>query len=338
MRWWLGTALGTAAVLACNSSAFTCADDSECSGGVCQPTGACSFPDDSCPSGQRYGEHAAGDLAGTCVEVEQTEGTMSSTSSTSSPSTAGASTLMLDDDSSGPLTSTTEGGTTTSESSSTGEPVDPDLLLWFRFEDLSERGTIDSAHGFQATCEDTECPVAAMSLFGQGALFDGQDDGLSVPFDPLFEVSEAFTIAAWIRVDGVPGPDIRMIFGHPFGPDTSNAWLLSVRPLFMGWGGGMTMSSDGELHVVVTPMASSLGAWTHVAGTYDGSEMTLFVNGQPVASGVAPPPVFDAGHPITIGRDINANQPAGFFHGVIDEVRLYSRALDQEELAALAAG
>jgi hypothetical protein len=53
--------------------AFTCTDDLQCArsgtAGTCQPNGYCSFLDDSCPSGQRYGDSSGG-LGGVCVGDE----------------------------------------------------------------------------------------------------------------------------------------------------------------------------------------------------------------------------------------------------------------------------
>lgn len=52
------------------ADAYQCAEDAQCSAagsaGVCQDIGFCSFPDEGCDSGQRYGEHA-GALSHTCV-------------------------------------------------------------------------------------------------------------------------------------------------------------------------------------------------------------------------------------------------------------------------------
>ncbi len=54
----------------CGASVFQCSDDEQCgAGGTCQvDVGYCSFPDDTCPSEQRYGEHAGDGLAGMCVD------------------------------------------------------------------------------------------------------------------------------------------------------------------------------------------------------------------------------------------------------------------------------
>lgn len=89
-----GAALVVAA--ACQGgSYFVCNDDGDCAGqgaeGVCQPLGACSFPDAECPSGQRYGEASQPSLAGECVTTgDGTTGTLEDPS-TSSSAPAGSS-------------------------------------------------------------------------------------------------------------------------------------------------------------------------------------------------------------------------------------------------------
>ncbi|MBX7080149.1 MAG: hypothetical protein K1X88_13215 [Nannocystaceae bacterium] len=100
---------------ACKLGGFACADDGDCAGrgdgATCEATGWCSFPDDSCTSGARYGTHAGDGLGGTCVEL----GGSSSSSSTSSE--AGPTTL---DASASLETSVSTTVTTTLDSSSTG--------------------------------------------------------------------------------------------------------------------------------------------------------------------------------------------------------------------------
>jgi len=73
----LACALACGLALACTSpTAFVCSESSDCTdgsfSGMCQANGYCSFGDDTCASGQRYGDLAPNDLAGTCVESEGT--------------------------------------------------------------------------------------------------------------------------------------------------------------------------------------------------------------------------------------------------------------------------
>ncbi|MBC8073601.1 MAG: DUF2341 domain-containing protein [Deltaproteobacteria bacterium] len=66
-------AAATGLAIGCSASAFVCASDDDCTGGntpgVCEPLGACSFDDDDCDSGRRYGDHARDGLAGACVDA-----------------------------------------------------------------------------------------------------------------------------------------------------------------------------------------------------------------------------------------------------------------------------
>ena len=114
----VGALLG--ASLGCVSgSVFQCEQAEDChdhgTNGVCQPDGYCSFPDDTCPSGQRYGDLAGGSLAGQCVPTAggtEDTGPLPGTDD-SGDDEPGTSTIALDD------------GTTTDEAGptdSSGEP------------------------------------------------------------------------------------------------------------------------------------------------------------------------------------------------------------------------
>jgi hypothetical protein len=66
--------VGLAGAAGCRQvpDAFRCEAPTDCVdvdglAGTCEPDGACSFPDEACPSGRRYGEHGEAELAGGCV-------------------------------------------------------------------------------------------------------------------------------------------------------------------------------------------------------------------------------------------------------------------------------
>jgi hypothetical protein len=70
--------MGVGCLGGCEAVAFTCEEDASCNGGRCEANGHCSFADDDCDSGRRYGDHA-GDSSQECVDAasaaRQTEGT-----------------------------------------------------------------------------------------------------------------------------------------------------------------------------------------------------------------------------------------------------------------------
>lgn len=77
------------------------------------------------------------------------------------------------------------------------------------------------------------------------------------------------------------------------------------------------------------------GAWTHLAAVYEVNPglMHLYVNGSPVGTTASSPPT--AG---TADLQIGAGQGYQFFPGLIDDVRVYSRALTQADVQAIVAG
>jgi len=98
-------------------------------------------------------------------------------------------------------------------------------------------------------------------------------------------------------------------------------------PLLPAGGGtfGRTVDSAGSDESV------AVGRWTYLALTYDGSVLTLYADGRVVASREVSEHLQHSTLPLWIG----GNQPYGeHFDGVIDELRIYSRALTTSELEA----
>jgi hypothetical protein len=98
-------------------------------------------------------------------------------------------------------------------------------------------------------------------------------------------------------------------------------------PLVPAGGGtfsGSTAHADG---VASEPP----GRWSHLALTYDGTRLRMYVDGRRVSSLAVKGSILRTPHPLWIG----GNRPYGeYFHGTIDEVRVYDRALSPSGVAA----
>ncbi|MEM6990685.1 MAG: hypothetical protein AAF721_09315 [Myxococcota bacterium] len=117
---WVALVAVLALPAGCHRS-FSCADDTQCTlagqSGVCEAEGFCSFVDETCDSGRRFGAHAGRDVAGNCV-VEAG----STSNAAGSEGTAAGTTSMTDaSDSARPVETSSESGAATS----TTGPVDP---------------------------------------------------------------------------------------------------------------------------------------------------------------------------------------------------------------------
>ena len=93
-------------------------------------------------------------------------------------------------------------------------------------------------------------------------------------------------------------------------------------------GGG---TFDGTVQLVTGRTASPVGEWTFVAVTGDGTTLRLYVDGTEVASRPTSGALATSGRPLWIG----GNEPYDeCFEGVIDDVRVYARALGRDEIRA----
>lgn len=141
----LGLVGGAWAASACGSSVFACASDDQCQAGAvagqCQPSGYCSFPDDSCASGQRYGGSAPDDVANACVVPDDA----STGTGMGEPSTRGGETPDPDPD------GTPEGSTTAIDDTSTTTPVDDAATT--EPDPTRGMGTEGMTTGMSRTCE-----------------------------------------------------------------------------------------------------------------------------------------------------------------------------------------
>ncbi|MFK7922216.1 MAG: LamG-like jellyroll fold domain-containing protein [Bacteroidia bacterium] len=92
------------------------------------------------------------------------------------------------------------------------------------------------------------------------------------------------------------------------------------------------LQTNTGLHQYVSPNFVILpGVWQHVAWVYDGSTVTLYIDGVVRGSSSASGTISDAGIPFTIGRSILANLNF-YFGGRADEVTLWDKALTQADI------
>ena len=80
---------------------------------------------------------------------------------------------------------------------------------------------------------------------------------------------------------------------------------------------------------LIGPSVLLTNVWTHLAATYDGTTLRLFVNGTQVASRPQTGTIATSTGALTIGGDALYGQ---YFPGTIDEVRVYSVALSQAQI------
>ncbi|HRZ76666.1 MAG TPA: LamG domain-containing protein, partial [Bacteroidales bacterium] len=156
---------------------------------------------------------------------------------------------------------------------------------------------------------------------GRCLRFTGPGQGVSVPHSASLELSVfgQMTMEAWVK-PSVHAPGERIVLQKS---DSSwGLYLLDGLPAFR--------VADTGMHQALSPHPLDTGHWHHLAGTFDGNTLCLWVDGIPVATSSAEYIRNAVNLPLELGG-VSTDPQAGF-QGFLDEVRVWRRALGAEEL------
>ncbi len=168
---------------------------------------------------------------------------------------------------------------------------------------------------------------------GQAFDFDGVNDFVEISDTNSLDITQALTIEGWVRPRTTGNSD-RVEFivnkGDIFLPNTQSygLWWSGESVIFR-------IGNSSRIQDIWTSIPAD--QWSHVAGTYDGQTMRLFINGQLVKSNTTLIPALQkTSYPLLIGTSLRAGSKTAFFDGLVDELSIYDRALDQTEIESIA--
>ncbi|GAA2817908.1 PQQ-dependent sugar dehydrogenase [Crossiella cryophila] len=162
--------------------------------------------------------------------------------------------------------------------------------------------------------------------FGRALRFDGVNDWVTVPNHASLSPAR-FTLSAWVQ-PGTLSTQWRTIALR----ETTNGLSYGLYASSPSRGPGAAVRVGGVERDTAGPTALPANAWSYVSTTYDGTTLRLHVNGALVSSQAVAGSVTASSGALRIGG--NAVWGNEFFAGMIDEVRLYDRALSPAELTA----
>ena len=198
----------------------------------------------------------------------------------------------------------------------------------YGFDEASGSGATDgSGSGNNGTIDGAL--RSAQGRFGGALSFDGVNDRVTVPDAASLDLTTGMTL------DGVDPADARGQLAHrdrEGGRTTVSYVLYSNRntnvpnsELFIG----------GRLRFVNGSAQLPLNTWTHLASTYDGTTLRLFLNGAQVAATTFAGSMTASTGALSIGGNAIWNE---WFAGLLDEVRVYNRPLTAAQIQADSSG
>jgi hypothetical protein len=202
----------------------------------------------------------------------------------------------------------------------------------FQFEDASGEMVRDAS----GACNGGVAHQGAFTTSGKtggGLAFNGTSTFVEVSHGADFDAARSFTLATWVApAERATKALIRK------GVSTGAAYELGLSDsgfpfaqLKIGTSNLVAQSTAVSSAYPFTPNSTQ---WVHLAATYDGSTLKLYI-GKVLKAQVGVPssaPAFSNALPLILGA---ANGPTEYFRGQLDDVRVYRRALSATEIAAL---
>ncbi len=173
--------------------------------------------------------------------------------------------------------------------------------------------------------------------------FDGQDDYIIAENrDGLFNLTSYWTLSAWVKplVPSSQWHENPIVIKRTYGTTNDSyalAWGCAMEDIQLTnvFQTGLERASDDKDF----PLRSNSHEpcqWYHVVGTYNNNSIKIYVNGQLEGSekigSVIP---YVGSTPLTIGYFPYTESGSFSFNGLIDEVRIYNRALSDSEVTQL---
>src|SRR6185503_13319193 len=157
--------------------------------------------------------------------------------------------------------------------------------------------------------------------FGNALVFDGTSTRVTVPNSASLQLTSGMTLEAWVFPTVTPTNWRSVVDKNVDGYYLMASTSSGNRP---GVGGTWTGGNQNT----IGPSVLAVNTWTHLAATFDGATVRLFVNGVQVATQAQTGALATKTGTLQIGGDSYGE----YFAGRIDDVRIYNRALSPTEI------
>jgi len=204
-------------------------------------------------------------------------------------------------------------------------PVDPGSDGLVAYYALESDANDNSGNGLDGTIFGG--PNFVKGAVGMGLQLDGVDDYVDFGNDPLFDITEQITLSVWVNTQDI-------------GNGENDPWLGKGDTSYMikGHREGNQIEFfiyDGGWNVAHADVGAEFnGEWHHAAGTFDGEQLLIYVDGEVVVKSDYVGSIALSTYNVALGTNIEAG--GRFSEGIIDEAMIYNRALSAGEILYLA--
>jgi hypothetical protein len=200
----------------------------------------------------------------------------------------------------------------------------PGLVAAYGFEE--GRGTLAADRSGNSNNGTLAGPAwTPTGRFGGGLSFDGVNDLVNVNDANSLDLTVAMTLEAWVFPTSPSGWRTALL------KETTGGLVYSLYANDETQRAGSYIRTGTAENGSVSPAVIPLNTWTHVAATYDGTTLRLYINGVQVATRLFGAPLATSSGALRFGGNTIWGE---YFQGTLDDVRIYGRVLAQNEIQA----
>ena len=199
------------------------------------------------------------------------------------------------------------------------------LVLAYGFEEASGTSATDSSGNGRTGTLQAGATRVTHGRYGRAIKFDGVDDQVAVLDNAALDLGD-LTLEAWVKSDNRAGT--RTVFSRGSTTTGCTGPAYGLR-LVDGMPSGGSCGTWYSASTSVSNPDAAQNIWTHVALTRQGTNLKIYRDGRQVHSVSGSSPQANDTASLLIGAG-----STGKFSGLIDEVRVYGRALTQAEVDA----
>lgn len=200
----------------------------------------------------------------------------------------------------------------------------------------------DSVSGYNGSVDGAILTTGVKGEANTAYFFDGEDDKIEIPNFSELNLQPPLTISAWIKFNSfasgtIPHQNNAVLNHRGIEPiDATNAIWLGYFNTHNANDLQFITNGNDENNVSYDFTTKQIDTWYHLLATYDGETKKLYLNGTKRAEQISTTSIdYNSARSMYIGADDDKTSFNDHFHGTIDEVRIYDKDLNTDEITTL---
>ncbi len=203
-------------------------------------------------------------------------------------------------------------------------PTAGNLVAHYNFSGNGNDLTINQLHGIPFA---TSYVLDNFGAAGRASYFNGANSRVTVPVQPVLNFQDGITVSCWFKAADFPAKE-SFLLSHG---SWQNRWKISFTPdQKLRW----TVNTEASVGDLDSDFSFQKDSFYHVAATYDGQLMAIYLNGELNAFRPLSGKIRTANLPFLMGQMLPGMADFNF-KGTIDEVKIHDFALTPTAAKAL---